>query len=403
MPTFTDKFISQLEAQLPHFEAVFSRDYSSSLEERLAGRVQANWHEMPSQNVELPGGGVFAIDGSEATRNFSNAAWLIVGQALLIGPNTELPNLELRLVPGNVPSAVVDSYASRLMRWLEIKLALDHIGRFSGGTLILDGSMYSTLPFLLYPLSDLRGQLGCDEDADLPLRLLEAHLDLFDACRKNDVLLLGISKTTQDRVFTKTLMRLPDDVDVITPDQDDQLDESSDLRIPPDAEALLRWTEGPGYTSPVLLGLHSFGRRRETLLSAPDEIAESFHGSTRYPATKVSQIVERLRMAPAIAAFHLRFADGEECVRVDLPAYSIGRTERLVDLSSGLASAEHLEPAIRLLAGCYGGPNVYNAPLYAVDKQVRLSNDLVDGAYLAILRSAVGPALRYNRSARRFL
>ncbi|HUZ77569.1 MAG TPA: DNA double-strand break repair nuclease NurA, partial [Chloroflexota bacterium] len=401
---------------------------SSPLEERLSQRVRANWHPLPEvadattprhplgDDAALAAyrpapsstagevGAVYAIDGSEATRNFSNAAWLIIGQALLIGPGLEVPSLELRLVPGNVPSSAVDSYCSRLMRWLELRLALEHLGRLTGQTLILDGSLYSILPFLLHPLRELKGQLGCADDADLPLRILEGYLDLLEACRRQDVLLLGISKTTQDRVLTSTLLRLPDDLDVISVDMDDQPDGLDESRVPPDAEALQRWTGGlPGFSSPVLLGLQSFGRRRETLISAPEEIAEAFGPYSRYSPQRVGSIIERLRQAPAVATFHVRFAPGEDCLRVDLPAYAIGRADRLVDFSSGLATAEPLEPIVRLLRGCYGGPQVYNAPLYAVDKQVRLSNDMVDGAFLSILRSTVGPELHYNRSARRFL
>ncbi|MHB8619980.1 MAG: DNA double-strand break repair nuclease NurA, partial [Chloroflexota bacterium] len=240
MATFTDKFIGQVELRREDFSALFSSGRVTPVEERLGDRIEANWHPLDEPGHGAPpapgaGTGVFAIDGSEATRNFSNAAWLIVGQALLIGPGTEIPTLELRLVPGNVPNAVVDSYASRLMRWLELRLALDHIGRFAGRTLILDGSIYSTLPHLLYPLNELQGQPGCAEDADLPLRLIEAYLDLFDACRQQDILLLGVSKTTQDRVLTTTLLRLPDDLDVVTADMADHADDTLSGRIPPDA------------------------------------------------------------------------------------------------------------------------------------------------------------------------
>ncbi|MBV8087664.1 MAG: hypothetical protein JO247_22890, partial [Chloroflexi bacterium] len=155
--------------------------------------------------------------------------------------------------------------------------------------------------------------------------------------------------------------------------------------------------------SPVLLGLYSFGRFRETLLSEPERIADAFAGCSDYAPSRLLGIVERLQRAPAVAATHVRFADGEDCVRVDVPAYAIGCADTLVDLSSGLGPVEPLEPIIRLLRGCYGGPSVYNAPLYAVDRQVRLSNDVVDGAFLSILRSVVRPDIRYNRSLRRFV
>jgi hypothetical protein len=404
MPAFTDKFIAELEARRGDFQAVFSSDICSPLEERLAARVAANWHPLPETgDSRLGSASVYAVDGSEASRNFSNASWLLVCQALLLGPDVEIPTLQLRLVPGNVPSAVVDSYCGRLMRWLELGLALDHIGRLAGQTLVLDGSLYSTLPHLLYPLEALHRQLGCGDDADLPIRLLEAYLDLFDACRQQDILLLGISKTTQDRVLTHTLTHLPDDVDRITVDMADRPD-AEDSRIPPDAEALDRWTDRrPGHSTPVLLGLYSFGRFRETLISDPGRIADSFAACSRYSRGRLEAILERLQRAPAIATFHVRFAGGDDCIRVDVPAYAIGCEDRLVDLSSGLGPIEPLEPILRLLQATYGGPTVYNAPLYAVDRQVRLSNDVVDGAFLSILRSVVRPDIRYNRSARRFL
>ena len=400
MPAFTKQFIAELEAQTGHFRAVFSADVCSALEERLRDRVAASWHELSEAASQA--GDVFAIDGSEASRNFSNASWLLICQALLLGPTTEIPSLQLRLVPGNVPGAIVDSYCGRLMRFLELRLALDHAGLLAGKTLVLDGSLYSTLPHLLYPLAALDGQLGCGQDADLPIRVLEAYLDLFDLCRQQDVLLLGISKTTQDRVLTHTLADLPDDLDRISVDMAERAEEPS--RIPPDAEALARWTDGaPGWSTPVLLGMYSFGRYRETLLSEPARIADSFAGCSGYSPARLASIVERLLRAPAVATFHVRFAEGEDCVRVDVPAYALGCGDTLIDLSSGLGPVEPAEPLLRLLRATYGGPSVYNAPLYAVDRQVRLSNDVVDGPFLSILRSVVRPDIHYNRSARRFL
>jgi hypothetical protein len=401
MPAFTQQFIAELEAQQRHFHDMFSSDVSSPVEERLASRIAANWHPLPE--ARQGGSAIFAVDGSEATRSFSNASWLLVCQGLLLGPDVQIPGLELRLVPGSVPATVVDSYCSRLMRWLELRLALDHVGLLGGHTLVLDGSLYSALPHLLYPLKALRGQRGCKDDADLPIRVLEAYLDLFDICRKQDILLLGISKTTQDRVLTHTLWHLPDDVDHISIDGAEQAEAESPA-IPPDAEALDKWTgRQAGFSTPVLLGLHSFGQRRETLLSEPEAIAEAFADCSGYSPAKLGEIVERLRHAPAVATFHVRFAEADDCLRVDVPAYAIGSDDCLLDFSSGIGPIETVDPILQLLQSCYGGPSVYNAPLYSVDRQVRLSNEVVDGAFLSILRNVVSSDIRYNRSARRFL
>src|SRR5579884_3769638 len=118
MPAFTDRFIAELQAQRGHFHALFSADVCSPLEERLEPRIGASWHDLP-QAGPRPSQAMYAIDGSEATRNFANASWLLVCQALLLGPDLSAPKLEVRLVPGNISNQTVDTYASRLMRWLE--------------------------------------------------------------------------------------------------------------------------------------------------------------------------------------------------------------------------------------------------------------------------------------------
>jgi hypothetical protein len=55
------------------------------------------------------------------------------------------------------------------------------------------------------------------------------------------------------------------------------------------------------------------------------------------------------------------------------------------------------------LLSTYGGEHVYNAPVYVADQLVRLSGALMDGPYLAVLRSCLGQYVQYDRSRRRFL
>ena len=50
----------------------------------------------------------------------------------------------------------------------------------------------------------------------------------------------------------------------------------------------------------------------------------------------------------------------------------------------------------------FGGREVYNALLYIVDTEVRLSNKAVDTVYKSVLGKEMGVTLDYDRSSRRF-
>ena len=51
----------------------------------------------------------------------------------------------------------------------------------------------------------------------------------------------------------------------------------------------------------------------------------------------------------------------------------------------------------------YGGPEVYNALLYSVDREVRLARSTVAEVYLPLVEDLLGVELRLDRSERRFV
>ena len=58
---------------------------------------------------------------------------------------------------------------------------------------------------------------------------------------------------------------------------------------------------------------------------------------------------------------------------------------------------------VRKVATDWGGPEVYNALLYAVDRAVRLRRQTLAEVYLPLLADALGLPLRPDRANRRFL
>ena len=93
MATFTDRFINQLETQLPHFEAVFSHTFTSSFEERLANRVQANWHPLPERDASKL---LIFRNGHISEDRYSHIAAHLPANSLLVFNNSRVIRARLR-------------------------------------------------------------------------------------------------------------------------------------------------------------------------------------------------------------------------------------------------------------------------------------------------------------------
>ena len=195
MASFTDLIAERIHFRREEFLAGLSSKPDDAVEYLLAKAIQARWHpfepEENTRDVDQSISQAAAIDGSRAIRALSSGADWVIAQALLIGPHG-LRNsvVDTCLLRGEIERPTVDRYAALLMRSLELNLALKFVEGGGGHTLILDGSLYADLPYLLYRLA-IRGY------EDLPLKVLEQYLDLFDLCQKQGVLLLGISKSAR--------------------------------------------------------------------------------------------------------------------------------------------------------------------------------------------------------------
>jgi NurA domain len=433
MASFIDLVAQSMNLQREEFLARLSSEPVTEIEHFLATRIQAHWHPLVPgyiRSAHQPPSLVGAVDGSRAVRALNIGADWIVAQALLIGSDGHrLPAVETRLLRGEIEHPAVDRFASLLMRSLELKLALDFVQSRIGNILLLDGSLYADLPYLLYNLP-----IGGYED--LPIKVLEQYLELFNLCQKHDVLLLGIAKSTRSTILGRALLDSASSGEQFALQQADTLQGldadvqkealsddsvegyrrkyarsgSSIQRLPTDGELLYRWTKGCGLTNPVLLGSASFGH--ESALSAA-KLASQAKQSLREPQSTVirdrlqerlSPIQERLLAAPAIGTFYVRLSPGEDVLRVDALASTFGRDDiHLLEFAQTLAPYTTALPIVQHLQGEYGGLSVYNAALYVVDQEVRLHAETVDHVYLQILRHQLGHPVQYDRSTRRFI
>lgn len=427
MASFTDLIAERIHFRREDFLAGISNKPSDEAESLLATAVQAHWHPLePEQIVNRDQiiSQAAAVDGSRAIRALNCGADWVIAQALLIGPDgLRKSAVDTCLLRGEIERPAVDRYAALFMRSLELDLALKFVENGDGHTIILDGSLYADLPYLLY-------QLAIQGYEDLPLRVLEQYLDLFDLCQEREVLLLGISKSARSAVLGHALLdencslvssSLQQPID--TPDsfQADVLEEMEILHsdsvngknrphilrqgmngIPTDGELMYRWTKGPGLTDPVLLGSSSFGRAGAI---ADEKLTERIQQALlqSHQSPDVHQLLVRLSQAPAIGTFYVRLASGDDALRVDALASTFGRNDlRLLGFSRTLVPYTTALPLVQKLVSNYGGFSVYHAALYVVDKEVRLNAATVDHIYLSVLRRQLGQPIQYDRSTRRF-
>ncbi len=428
MASFTDLIAQRIFAKRDEFLAGLSTHPNGDVEQSLLVGVRAHWHPFSRERFEqVPPSRarVGAVDGSRAIRSLNIGADWVIAQALLLGPDgLRLSAGDTHILRGDIERPTIDRYASLLMRSLELELALKFVREKHGDVLLVDGSLYADLPHLLYDLNSLT----IEGYEDLPLKVLEQYLDLFDFCQQHDVLLLGIAKRTRSKVFGQALLEeicaarqsIPKQTDIsqeaegeskpeafVDNYQYSELSNTDALWLPSDGEVLHRWTEGCGLTDPVLLGSASFShtsarRAAQLAMRARQALAQS-EPRPAILQDRLSPLQERLLAAPAIGTFYARLAPGDDVLRIDALASTFGRNDlHLLDFAHELAAHMVALPILQYLLGDYGGLSVYNAALYVVDQEVRLHAETVDRIYLPILRGQLGYPIQYDRSTRRF-
>lgn len=362
MPSFASHVAREIRLKKERFRESFDPSPRTEAEERLMARVPAIWNALPEG--EPPPREAFAVDGASAHRRFHNGASFLICQALLVGPGIEHEHVEVEVLRGGKeqdPEKAVD----RLRQYCELTVALEPLAKTAGGMLLMDGSLAGTVRSVCIAKPGDIGGLS-----DLRSLLLNRCLTLFEACAAQDTLLVGISKTAGQSILFRALM--------------DGEPVSEPLC---DAELLSRFTEEPGFTTPVMLG-------RAALQGA---------GIPEGCDSRGTAWSERLAALPAIAVFYVRLAPGDDVLRVDVLGSGIGCRQSLTAFDSAFADAGAVEDVARLLMSQFGGPSVYNVPLYQVDQAVRLHDATVNDAYLHLLRQVAGSGIRLDRGSRRFV
>lgn len=329
-----------------------------------------------------------AVDGTSHTVQLHNGAHFILAVAASHGPDyCREERADMEILPARYEDAQASSARDLLMRSLEAFTAtqaaacLSERGEAPRSVLWIDGSLYADLTHMAGAPEKVRWGGGVERAG----RLLETTAALFSQAEKSNLWVIGIGKTQRagflfDALTSAAVNSLdatrgsPDDVDV-------------DGGRPADGELLA--TMSTGWSWPVILD-----GRRIPLMSG---LAKDLLGS-----------------CPAIVSTYVRPHAADLPLRIDIPVSALGLDDRLLPGDGDVARTwpawlpdpQLMRPVVQTAMAAYGGMTVYNAPLYAVDRLVRLPRRDLELRFLPICERVAGlepGSLNINRGRRRFL
>jgi hypothetical protein len=409
--------IRAARAKRSEFQAAFGAGRLAAWRSRLA----PYWHPLPalpaapSENGSPHRAGRrlhVAIDGTSHAVQLSTGAHLILAAAAACGPPPvgQRDTADVQVMRGRHDFADAATARDLLMRSLEADAAFDAASVLVGAGLShqsilwMDGSLYGELAHVAAPPERLYADADEPQPQpaeDRPQRwwsavvsranaVLHARANLMRLAEHAGLWVIGVSKT-QRSGFLADALELSAMGGVRAVDPDDER--------PSDGELLSM--AGAGWSHPVVLDAGRFLNR------VSDTAFDALDG------------------CPAIVSCYVRPHPADLPLRVDVPASAIGLDHRflpddVLDVPADMGARNGLvnrppawlpdlkamRPVVEAVLVAYGGMNVYNGPLYAVDRLVRLSRRELETRYLPICAKVVGlppSALSVDRGRRRFI
>lgn len=382
---FAAEFVEEVKQKKSRLSSIFNTGYENESEKELRSMLEQQWLPLPHR--ENSKSKEYAVDGSMAHRSLVNGVDLFFARALLIGHNgiMERKKFTFEALRALENADEVRRFLRLLMNYLEVQVILENIGKLANSVVLMDGSLYGRF-------THYYREVMVSGFEDFPLKLISSLQELFSQCKEKEILLIGVSKYSRSRVLSRALIR-------------DLVSKLPSGLIPSDMEIICRWKmETPGYSMPLILGDYAVYWEIDRLSENPSSFLErsfpNIHESKRIWG---EQVLSNISKAPAIAVSYVLPEVGDAPLRLDVPVNLLGDTREIGTVSPfEFADPLLLEEVISCFLGSRGGREVYNALLYIVDKEVRMSARVVDSLYKSIICEELGFPVEYERGMRRF-
>jgi hypothetical protein len=370
LPCFPDKFAENIKSKQDKLYSLFKREPKNEDESFLKQEIVHHWNPFPElPPPELP---LFAIDGSNACLATQGGRYISIVQAILQGKDWREVEVDVEAFR-DTQKVDVERFHQVHRQWLEWKIGSDNAEKIANSFLFIDGSLYISPVLYYWAQIAPRMPEGLE---DMPLRALEAFLSLAEVSLRFNIKLIGISKTSKGHFYPRLLLGKETDIT--------------------DLEIFSFWTEGAGFSTPLLVGLEAVPQPLERLKK--DFLPE-------LPSPKREEVSSRLdSLLPSLSVvlFYIRFEEGDEIYRVDTLAPSVGLTTKEEELGKiVMCEPEIIHPILSVLLSSHGGFNVYQTLLYVAHNEVIMRGTDQD-VYLALLRELTNLPIRRSKVDTRF-
>lgn len=369
MPDFISLFISELNKKKPLLSELLIK---KGLKERpyIEEFIKNLWHSLPESYNYLKNQ-IFAVDASQRTLSFSLGPYLLITQALAIGSQGyEKALVSIEPILGSTSETQLNLVRDLIMQDLEIQLALQIVKDNPHPlSLLVDGSILSRISYLLRYI----GILEEEKYKNLAFNVLTNTLELINLCKKNSVNLISISKSSRNTFFLQIMS-------IDNPKINEEIPYK-----PTDTELLTVFTTDTGYTTPLLIGAEiGLGHKQLELIE------------------KDLNIQNMLNSTPAFYTFYIRLLPRDQFLRIDFPGYMVNDDSSILSVNYYWGKNLNVDNIIALLKENCINSEIYQTPLYLVDRIVRIRREPDLERYILILKKEFPGVIEIDRSQRRF-
>lgn len=437
MPAFLKEFASSVNSKKEEMKEKIFKGRPNPLKDGFRKHFDSLWKPLKTAEFVLSTHelDIVAVDSSVYTNLLSTGGVFYIIRSLAVCRDKMQRRLETDVLFTKEGLGGVRYFIGRKMELLEFQVAVDALKNgFRGDALLLDGSLYGRAVHLLI-------ESKIEEEIVTLLHYFQIYSELLEFCRRENILLIGVSKGSRSTFYRDYLLKLIFDEELKRLDIEagelrrleaifsqvldnervafesfnrlkqkhdgklDQiavvLDELASSR--PDYQVVMNFSETVGYTQPMLLGPSArvarfFERYR---LNAEEFVRRSFPNTTRKKGDEfvdwAVDIISKIPKLPSILSFYILLDVRDSPIRIDIPNWEYLLSEigwpKPVDVS--------LEDLLKILVTGYCGLDAYNLWLKDVDEKVRLKRKYVDNIYFPYLEKLFQSKIIRGRGYRR--
>jgi len=438
MPEFLENFAEVLNTKKDEMKEKILHGTRNLLRKNFKKYFGLNWVRFP-ETKDVPCSSkefdVMAVDSSVYTNLLSNGGLFYIIRSMAVCRGDVHKILQTDVIFSKDELYKTKNLIGRKMELLEFQVIIDSLkDGFNCKTILLDGSLYGRAIHL--PI-----ETKTKEDIPTLLKYFKVYTELLDLCRKENILLIGVSKQSRSTFFRDFLLRLIFDEEVKRIDlnsevirklrsiflealdrekaalkkfdrlKDKYKDElkQSELILEelvssrPDYQLVMNLAETIGHTQPLILGSSArMVRYFERFESNPRGfIRNRFPRATREKGDVfiewASKIISQIPRFPSFISFHLLLDRRDSPIRIDIPNWERSLSKigwpKPVDIN--------LENLLKIMITGYCGLDGYNLWLKDVDQKVRLKKKNVDQIYFPYMERIFKEKIIRGRSYRR--